>query len=79
MNYTELELKVINIIADKIGIESNVIKPESFLENDLMLDDVDLEELEEVLQKEFGVAVNITEDTEVETIKQLVHHISKKL
>ena len=79
MNYNELESKVINLIAEKIGIESNVIKPDSYLENDLMLDDVDMVELETLLEKEFGIPINITEDITIETVKEVVNQISKKL
>lgn len=53
----EIEKKVGEIIADKLGIDESELKPESVLSTDFMADSLDAVEICIDLEKEFGIEI----------------------
>lgn len=53
----EIEKKVGEIIADKLGIDESELKPEAVLSTDFMADSLDAVEICIELEKEFGIEI----------------------
>ena len=64
----EIEKKVGEIIADKLGIDESELKPEAVLSTDFMADSLDAVEICIELEKEFGIEI---EDECFETVHTL--------
>ena len=64
----EIEKKVGEIIADKLGLDEAELKPEAVLSTDFMADSLDAVEICIELEKEFGIEI---EDECFETVHTL--------
>lgn len=53
----EIEKKVGEIVADKLGIDESELKPEAVLSTDFMADSLDAVEICIELEKEFGIEI----------------------
>ena len=53
----EIEKKVGEIVADKLGIDESELKPEAVLSTDFMADSLDAVEICVELEKEFGIEI----------------------
>lgn len=71
--------RVINIVAEQLGVEKDKIKMESNFVNDLGADSLDTVELVMELEEEFDI--NIPDDAaeKIQTVGQAVSHIDGAL
>ena len=53
----EIEKKVGEIVADKLGIDESELKPEAVLSTDFMADSLDAVDICIELEKEFGIEI----------------------
>ena len=53
----EIEKKVSEILADKLGVDENLVKPDSILANDLGADSLDAVEIVMELEHEFDISI----------------------
>lgn len=72
----EVTERVIDIVAEQLGVEKEKVKPETSFVNDLGADSLDTVELVMELEEEFNV--NIPDDAaeKIETVGQAIEFIS---
>lgn len=70
-----VDSKVITIIADRLGVSEDQIKPDTNIANDLGADSLDLAELMIAFEEEFDINI-VEEDTQhITTVKSVIDHI----
>ena len=69
--------RVIDIVAEQLGVEKDKITPETSFVNDLGADSLDTVELVMELEEEFDI--NIPDDAaeKIQTVGQAIDHITK--
>ncbi len=72
-----VEERVINIVAEQLGVDKDKIKLESNFVNDLGADSLDTVELVMELEEEFDI--NIADDAaeKIQTVGEAINHIDK--
>jgi acyl carrier protein len=74
---SKVEERVIDIVAEQLGVEKDQIKRETSFVNDLGADSLDTVELVMELEEEFDI--NIPDDAaeKIETVGQVIEHIEQ--
>lgn len=70
--------KLQEIIADKLGIEANEIKPESKFSEDLGADSLDLFEVVMGLEEAFDISIDNEDLDQIKTVQDAMDYIAKK-
>lgn len=70
--------KLQEIIADKLGIEANEIKPESKFSEDLGADSLDLFEVVMGLEEAFDISIDNEDLDQIKTVQDAMDYIVKK-
>ena len=65
---SEINGKVVEIIADKLGVDAAEVKAESSFTNDLGADSLDTVELIMELEKEFNVTIPDSDAEKIQTV-----------
>ena len=76
---SEVEAKVKEIIMDKLGTSEDKITPEASFRNDLGADSLSQVELMMELEEVFGIDIEDEEAEKIQTVKQAVDYLEKKL
>lgn len=76
---SEVESKVKEIIMDKLGTSEEKITPEASFRNDLGADSLSTVELMMELEEVFGVEIEDEEAEKIQTVKDAIAYIEKKL
>lgn len=76
---SEVETKVKEIIMDKLGTSEEKITPEASFRNDLGADSLSTVELMMELEEVFGVDIEDEEAEKIQTVKQAIEYIEKKI
>jgi acyl carrier protein len=76
---SEVETKVKEIIMDKLGTSEDKITPEASFRNDLGADSLSQVELMMELEEVFGVDIEDEEAEKIQTVKDAIEYIEKKL
>lgn len=76
---SEVETKVKQIIMDKLGTSEEKITPEASFRNDLGADSLSTVELMMELEEVFEVEIEDEEAEKIQTVKQAIEYIEKKL
>ncbi len=71
--------KVKAIIADKLGVDPAKVVDEARFVDDLGADSLDTVELVMALEEEFGVEISNEEGQEIQSVKDAVSFIEKKI
>jgi acyl carrier protein len=73
---SSVEERVVNIVAEQLGVDKDKIKPESNFVNDLGADSLDTVELGMELEEEFDI--NIADDAaeKIQTVGEAINHIN---
>lgn len=73
---SSVEERVVNIVAEQLGVDKDKIKPESNFVNDLGADSLDTVELVMELEEEFDI--NIADDAaeKIQTVGEAINHIN---
>lgn len=74
---TEIEQKVIAIIADKLGVQESAVTPEASFAADLNADSLDTVELIMEFEKEFDIAIPDDETTKISTVGDAIAYVEK--
>lgn len=77
--FTDVYYKVISIIAEKLGIEENIIHPNSDLVDDLGADSLDLVELTMEIENEFDIEIPDEDAERLRTPIQISTYIENKV
>lgn len=70
-----VEQRVIDIVAEQLGVERDKIKPESNFVNDLGADSLDTVELVMELEEEFDISIPDDAAEKIQTVGEAVKHI----
>jgi acyl carrier protein len=76
---SEVETKVKEIIMDKLGTSEDKITPEASFRNDLGADSLSTVELMMELEEVFGVEIEDEEAEKIQTVKDAIGYIEKRL
>jgi len=79
MTKTEIFEKVQDIISDKLAISKSKIELESSFINDLRADSMDILDLVDGIDEEFGVTIPEETGRTFETVKEVVDFLEKNL
>jgi acyl carrier protein len=71
----EVRDKVINLIAERMGVEADQITDDTHFVNDLQSDSLDMAELVIDLEEEFNLNISDEEAQKIETVGQAVKYI----
>lgn len=77
MTRQELESKIVEIVADKLGINSNEITMEADFRKDLSADSLDVSELIMNLENEFSIRVPESEMINLKMVGNVVDYVEK--
>src|SRR5262245_42369108 len=72
-----IQQRVNDILAEQLGVETNVLTPEANLVDDLGADSLDVVELVMALEEEFGVEIPDEEVENIRTIRDVVEYIAR--
>jgi acyl carrier protein len=76
---SDVNQKVKEIIMEKLGVSEEKITPEASFINDLGADSLDTVELMMELEEAFGVSIEDEEAEKIQTVKDAVEYLEKKL
>jgi acyl carrier protein len=76
---SEVETKVKEIIMEKLGTSEDKITPEASFRNDLGADSLSTVELMMELEEVFGVDIEDEEAEKIQTVKDAIEYIEKKV
>lgn len=77
MTRQELESKIVEIVADKLGINRNEITMDADFRKDLSADSLDVSELIMNLENEFSIRVPESEMINLKTVGNVVDYVEK--
>ncbi len=72
-----IENKLINIIADKLGIDKSEVVSEASFINDLGADSLDLVELIMTMEEEFDIEISDDEAEKLVTVNDVIEYVNK--
>lgn len=78
MSTSEINQKVIDIIADKLAVASGQVTPEANLATDLGADSLDIVELLLEFERVFGISIPEEEAEQIKTVGQIVGYLGKR-
>ncbi|MBA2849712.1 acyl carrier protein [Thermosulfuriphilus ammonigenes] len=70
-----VEEKVIEIIAEQLGVSKDKVKPEASFIDDLGADSLDLVELVMAMEEAFGLEISDEEAEKLRTVKDVIDYI----
>ena len=79
MTEAEIEAKVIDIVAEQMGVEKSEITRETSFANDLNADSLDTVELVMEFEDEFESSIPDEEAEKIQTVGQAIDYIAKNL
>jgi acyl carrier protein len=74
---TDLEKKVISIIAEQLGVEEDEIKLEASFIDDLGADSLDIVELVMALEEEYGIEIPDEDAEKIKTVQDAINYIKE--
>lgn len=77
MTEAEIEAKVINIVAEQMGVDKSQITRETSFVNDLNADSLDTVELVMELEDEFETSIPDEDAEKIQTVGQAIEYIAK--
>jgi len=76
---SEIEAKVIDIVAEQMGVDKSEITRETSFTNDLNADSLDTVELVMEFEDEFETSIPDEEAEKIQTVGQAIDYISKAI
>ena len=77
MTEAEIEAKVIDIVAEQMGVDKNEISRETNFANDLNADSLDTVELVMEFEDEFEMSIPDEEAEKIQTVGQAIDYIKE--
>jgi acyl carrier protein len=74
-----IEEKVIDIVADKLGVDRSEVTPEAVFVDDLGADSLDLVELIMAMEEEFGFEIADEEAEKMRTVQDVINFIQARV
>ncbi len=79
MTESEIETKVIDIVAEQMGVDKGTITRETNFTNDLQADSLDTVELVMELEDEFETSIPDDQAEKIQTIGQAIDYIKNSI
>lgn len=73
---SDLEHKVIEIIADYVGVDSDDLTPDMSLREDINIPEIEIADLFTKLEEEFNIEIEPQDQKELKTINDVIAYIS---
>ena len=73
----EIRDKVVNLVAERMGVEPDQITENTHFVNDLQSDSLDMAELVIDLEEEFDLTISDEEAQKIETVGEAIAHIEE--
>ena len=70
--------KVVDLVAEQLGVDKKIIRPESNIIEDLGADSLNVIEMLMTLEDEFGVSIPDEDALNLKTVSDIAKYISKK-
>jgi acyl carrier protein len=77
MSARELKSKVVDIIANQLGVDKEAITPEASVIDDLGADSLDIVELVMALEESFDLEIPDEDAEKIRTVKDIFDYIDK--
>ncbi len=74
-----LEEKIVDIIAEKLNLSKDQIKPEASFIDDLGADSLDLVELVMTMEETFGMEVPDEDAEKLKTVKDVIEYVKSRI
>ena len=74
MNTSEMRGKIVEIIANQLGIDQEDITPEANVVDDLGADSLDVVELIMALEEEFNIEIPDEEAEKIKNVQDIISH-----
>jgi acyl carrier protein len=74
---TAVQDRVIDIVAEQLGVDKNKVTPDTSFVNDLGADSLDTVELVMELEEEFNINIPDDEAEKIQTVGQAIDYIEK--
>ena len=74
---SDVKVKIIEIIVDKLGVDESEVTAEASFTNDLGADSLDTVELIMEFEKEFNIAIPDDQAEKIQTVAQAVEYIEQ--
>lgn len=71
-----MEQRIKEILAEELSVDIDEIKLETSLKDDLNADSIDMMQVVDVLEQEFGVEVDTSELANIITVADIVNYIA---
>ena len=79
MERKELEVKVIDIISDKLHVEKDQVTPEASFTNDLGADSLDTVELIMEIEHEFNISIPDEDAAGISVVKDVIDYVENNI
>ena len=79
MNSAELQEKVVEIIANQLGIDPEDVTPEASVVDDLGADSLDVVELIMALEEEFNLEIPDEEAEKIKSVQDIFSHMANAM
>jgi acyl carrier protein len=79
MDRNEMQKKVMDIIANQLGVEKEIVTLEANVVDDLGADSLDVVELVMALEEAFDLEIPDDEAEKIRTVKDIVEYLAKSL
>jgi acyl carrier protein len=76
---SDVKVKVIEIIVDKLGVDEGEVTAEASFTNDLGADSLDTVELIMEFEKEFNIAIPDDQAEKISTVGEAIAHIEENV
>jgi acyl carrier protein len=73
----DIKDKVIELVADRMGVDADQITEQTHFVNDLQSDSLDMAELVIDLEEAFDLTISDEEAQKIETVGEAIEHITK--
>ncbi len=79
MDRNEMQQKVVDIIANQLGVEKDLVTLEANVVDDLGADSLDVVELVMALEEAFDLEIPDEEAEKIRTVKDIIEYLAKSL
>lgn len=79
MDRNEMQQKVVNIIANQLGVERDLVTLDANVVDDLGADSLDVVELVMALEEAFDLEIPDEEAEKIRTVKDIIEYLAKSL